>query len=96
MSTPAPPDLKAELALLQQQDLQDQFGSFPGRTLTWVGALPTWTLTLASRLGLSSDTKAAAELVRQAESGRPDRDQEDPRSRRQADRFFLAARVAST
>jgi hypothetical protein len=65
MSMPAPPDLKGELARLREQELREQFGSFPARTLTWVGALPAWTLTLACQLGLSPDTAAAAGLIHQ-------------------------------
>lgn len=47
-----------------EQALRDQFEGFTPRTLTWLGALPTWTPELARRLELSTGGESVTDLMK--------------------------------
>jgi hypothetical protein len=47
----------------QEQALREQFEGFSARELTWLGALPTWTADLGSRLGLADGGETVTRLV---------------------------------
>jgi hypothetical protein len=54
---------EAQLAVLQQRALRRRFAAFKPKMLTWLAALPAWTVTLGVRLGLDRDADLVAALV---------------------------------
>lgn len=52
----------------QELALREQFEDFKPRTLTWIGALPTWTTDLGNRLGLTRGDEDGGLLVDRLET----------------------------
>jgi hypothetical protein len=57
------PGAAAELAQLRQDSMRLRFDKFSPRLLTWLGALPTWTVSLGVSLGLGQTAAMIGDIV---------------------------------